>query len=456
MTIILDPGHGPKGNPYPHAPGCFEGTQMWRLAGYLAAELGRYGFAVATTRPSLSDDPSLTARGRAAKGADMFLSLHSNASPSTATRGSECFCSVRGMQHKPLAAKLSADVSALFGHADRGAKTNPSTKHPGQDYFTVQQSAAAVGCTCALLIEHGFHTNSADTALLTNDSFLQRLAKAEAEIIAEYFGAKEEDTVAGQSITIKPGDIAVVGLYRNTGKRTLAQIKAETGAGVLINAGYFNSDFTPCLSGLTIDGNKYVPGYDPGYAFSGSKVVRSSFNAERLPDYIGGAPALLVEGQRYKTNITPEPQWSAKRGRSAIGRKADGSLYLYCCNDASGITMDTLRGVMQNNGCVDAIALDGGGSAQCDLGGKAVKSDREVYSLILIWRKTDLLKHGRKGKAVRHLQKALMEHGHKLPRYGVDGDFGDETEGAVKLFQAKNKLVVDGIVGKNTWTKLEG
>ena len=36
----------------------------------------------------------------------------------------------------------------------------------------------------------------------------------------------------------------------------------------------------------------------------------------------------------------------------------------------------------------------------------------------------------------------------------VDGQFGSETEQAVKTFQTKNGLTVDGIVGKQTWTAL--
>ncbi len=36
----------------------------------------------------------------------------------------------------------------------------------------------------------------------------------------------------------------------------------------------------------------------------------------------------------------------------------------------------------------------------------------------------------------------------------VDGDFGGNTENAVRDYQSKNGLAVDGIAGKNTFEKL--
>jgi peptidoglycan LD-endopeptidase CwlK len=65
--------------------------------------------------------------------------------------------------------------------------------------------------------------------------------------------------------------------------------------------------------------------------------------------------------------------------------------------------------------------------------------------------KLPLLKRGSKGEAIKELQKILNKLGYKLV---VDGIFGVNTEKAVRNFQAKNGLAVDGIVGKHTYAKL--
>ena len=64
------------------------------------------------------------------------------------------------------------------------------------------------------------------------------------------------------------------------------------------------------------------------------------------------------------------------------------------------------------------------------------------------------LRRGISGSEVRELQNRLVAQGYKLPGYGADGDFGLETETAVKSFQTDKRLVVDGIVGPKTWAAL--
>ena len=56
----------------------------------------------------------------------------------------------------------------------------------------------------------------------------------------------------------------------------------------------------------------------------------------------------------------------------------------------------------------------------------------------------DLLKRGSKGVGVKAMQTALLSLGYSLPRFGADGDFGAETEAAVKAFQTAHGLPATG------------
>lgn len=62
---------------------------------------------------------------------------------------------------------------------------------------------------------------------------------------------------------------------------------------------------------------------------------------------------------------------------------------------------------------------------------------------------------GDKGPRVKDMQVRLLVHGRALPKFGTDGNFGNETLVAVKQFQGLNGLVVDGIVGVATWEALQ-
>ena len=61
-----------------------------------------------------------------------------------------------------------------------------------------------------------------------------------------------------------------------------------------------------------------------------------------------------------------------------------------------------------------------------------------------------------KCEEVKALQALLKGYGYNLGLWGVDGTFGTATDKAVRQFQQKNKLEVDGIVGVDTWSALLG
>ncbi|RAS76648.1 peptidoglycan-binding domain-containing protein [Priestia endophytica] len=62
---------------------------------------------------------------------------------------------------------------------------------------------------------------------------------------------------------------------------------------------------------------------------------------------------------------------------------------------------------------------------------------------------------GDKSLGIKELQQKLLKLGYKLPKYGADSSYGEETVAAVKAFQKNNGLTVDGIVGEKTLAKLD-
>ena len=65
------------------------------------------------------------------------------------------------------------------------------------------------------------------------------------------------------------------------------------------------------------------------------------------------------------------------------------------------------------------------------------------------------LKRGMIGADVTEMQGILVQLGYSLGSYGIDGDFGGDTEDAVKAFQVNNYLPETGVVDAATWAKLD-
>jgi cell wall-associated NlpC family hydrolase len=65
-----------------------------------------------------------------------------------------------------------------------------------------------------------------------------------------------------------------------------------------------------------------------------------------------------------------------------------------------------------------------------------------------------LLSFGDRGEAVKHIQNFLLEAGYY--HHEKDGIFGAHTQEAVKNYQKDNGLVIDGIVGEETYVHLTG
>lgn len=187
--ICLDAGHvGSKYNQSPVVKTYYESAMVWALHLKLKAQLEARGFQVVTTRASIDTDLGVYERGTASKGCDVFISLHSNA---CGTESVDYPVVYRAYDNKnsvdTLALKLAKKVGELMGTAQAG-RTATRKNSSGGEYYGVLRGARAVGTPYYMLIEHSFHTNTKATKWLSEDANLDKLAVAEADILAEFFG----------------------------------------------------------------------------------------------------------------------------------------------------------------------------------------------------------------------------------------------------------------------------
>lgn len=188
------------------------------------------------------------------------------------------------------------------------------------------------------------------------------------------------------AVTIPLKDIRRIKVYINEPRKTLAQIKKETGAEYILNGTLYNMSTGKVNCHLKVDGEVIAsPAYKvAGYAWNTGGDIGMDVIPTVAQNYIACTP-LIVSGKPL-TKLTYDIGQGGCRGRSAIGIK-DGRLALYCTKDGSSAarTPEELRDDLYAAGWDSAIMLDGGGSSQCDFNGQTVVSSRKVQHLILVY-----------------------------------------------------------------------
>lgn len=215
--VCLDAGHYGKQNPSPVLPALYESEVNWKLQDLLADRLQEYGIQVIKTRMDPNTDLELTQRGKAAKNCDLFISLHVNAAEDQnvdyvlGVHMVDDDCGILDEQSRQAAQLLAECVAHVMD-----AKAEVWTRESGSDrdgngykddYYGVLRGAHSVG-TAGVIIEHGFYTNQAQAEFLMKASNLEKLADAEAKVIAGFFGLKKEERkmVTLKLPVLKPGD----------------------------------------------------------------------------------------------------------------------------------------------------------------------------------------------------------------------------------------------------------
>ena len=192
VKIVLDPGHAGLYNPG-KVEGYYESVFNWKLAQLLKDELeSGYSVQVELTKKSLEDDPYLVTRGQSSAGADLFLSLHTNAAVNNDTAAFPLV--IYSLKQQEQADKAKALMTGLQAFISKNVKKTTggyimTREYPGQkgvDYYGVLRGASGVGTPC-FIVEHSFHTNADWCNFALVDANVKTLANYEANLIAQVF-----------------------------------------------------------------------------------------------------------------------------------------------------------------------------------------------------------------------------------------------------------------------------
>lgn len=196
VKICLDAGHYGKYNQSPANKKYYESDMNWKLHLMLKKHLETYGIEVITTRKTQEKDMALTDRGKASKGCNLFLSIHSNAVGSNVNESVDypvVYVPLNGKGDK-VGQKLAECIESVMVTKQKGRTATRKGKNG--DYYGVIRGAVSVGVP-GLILEHSFHTNTRIANWLLVDSNLEKMAKAEVAVIAAYYGI--EKPVADES-----------------------------------------------------------------------------------------------------------------------------------------------------------------------------------------------------------------------------------------------------------------
>lgn len=269
-----------------------------------------------------------------------------------------------------------------------------------------------------------------------------------------------------------------VALVTASCKKTVAQVKKEQGCQYVLNGGLFSWSTLKPLCKFRADGKTIVSdqyGYWMYCWNSGSDI--QMVNSSEMEHWKNGIAccAMLKDGKDVTMKYNQDQ--GGVRGRSAIGLDASGNLVLFCSKDGTrdAQSPEKLRVTMRGLGCVSALMLDCGGSSSCDFNGSTVTSTRKVSNYICVWTSgaivpsddagashpskcpfpepTALVKKGSRGSGTKWVQ----WHLNQLVCSGLveDGIFGAKSVAALKAFQKKHGLAVDGICGAATRAKMK-
>ena len=203
-VIVLDPGHGGTDSGAENQNGISsesESRLTLKIANYVKQELEKSSqFVVYMTRTNDSYvGLSERVNYAASKNADILVSLHLNSADSKTANGAEILVPRTGRYNSKVAenaGQLAQDILkklVSLGLYNRGLVYRDSasgTKYPDgstADYYAIVRQGLQAGIP-SIIVEHAFISSTVDAKFLDSEADLQKIGRADAEGIAQYFG----------------------------------------------------------------------------------------------------------------------------------------------------------------------------------------------------------------------------------------------------------------------------
>lgn len=315
-VVVLDPGHGGydsgtegtyNGKKY------YESEITWKIAAYLKKELEKQpNIKVYLTRKKKDTYMGLNERIKAASKykADLFVSLHINASEYSSVNGA-CVLVSKGNYRPYLAAEekvfgtyvmeeLTGLGLKMYMSSSGGLMyrlSGDGSVYPNgrlKDYYAIVNGSVMANLP-GVIIEHAFISNTSDLKnFLSSNSKLKKLAQADARAIVRYFAdiTKAESNLSadsnvsrepvengwmyryGKYFYYKNGSLVTNSLFKVDGEYYYVDENGIRQTGWITynkKKYYMNTDGKAQKKWLNLDGEKYYFHSSKAYMYTGAK-----------------------------------------------------------------------------------------------------------------------------------------------------------------------------------------
>lgn len=183
--VFINAGHAPDGNPDPGAVNTLTGQMEYKVNSNIALLLSFYlNNAGIQTKVLQSDSLEEVCQASNDFEADIFISIHCNASDNKWAEGCETWYLTNSDKGKALACYVMMEILSAIDVTNRGVRESI----PGESGLYVLQHTAAP----SILVETAFISNPSDARLLGDTYIIEQFARAIARGVTDYAGVEAD------------------------------------------------------------------------------------------------------------------------------------------------------------------------------------------------------------------------------------------------------------------------